>query len=448
MAERKNHYLVETARTLLLHHKVPQRFWGDVILATCYLINHMSSSVLHDQIPHSVLLLNQPLFWIPSRVFGCICFVRILTLGQNKLSAKAIKCVFLGYSPLQRGYLYYSPDTNRYFISVDVTFFEDSSSFAARPSVPNVLSIPLVLPSPDFPTPPINVMTRPLQVYTCRSRPRPRPSTGPRVDSSLMLQSSPALVPQSSDDLPIVIRKGIHFTSNPHLVYKFLSFHRLSLPYSVFASTLSSVSTPKSTSEALSHLDWKQAMAEEMNALYSNGTWELVALPPSKSLVGCRWVYIVKMGPDGKIDRLKARLVAKGYTQQYGSDYYDTFSPVAKIASVRLLLSMVAMRSWPLVQLDIKNVFLHSHLGEDVYMEQPLGFVAQGESGLVCKLRRSLYGLKQSSRAWFSWFSSVVQEFGMIRSAANHSVFYHHSSTGQCIYLIVYVDDIVITGND
>ena len=121
---------------------------------------------------------------------------------------------------------------------------------------------------------------------------------------------------------------------------------------------------------------------------------------------------------------------------------------MAKIASVRLLLSMAPMRSWPIFQLDIKNVFLHGDLAKEVYMEQPSGFIAQGESDLICKLRHSLYDLKQSPRAWFSRFSSVVQEFGMIRSAADHSVFYHHSSTGQCIYLIVYVDDIIITGSD
>ena len=109
--------------------------------------------------------------------------------------------------------------------------------------------------------------------------------------------------------------------------------------------------------------------AEEMDALYSNGTWEFVALPPGKSPVGCRWVYTVKVGLDGKIDQLKAHLVAKGYTRQYGSNYYDTFSPVAKIASIRLLLSMTAMRSWPLFQLDIKNVFLHGDLTKEVYME-------------------------------------------------------------------------------
>ena len=179
----------------------------------------------------------------------------------------------------------YAPDTNRYFISTDVTFFENSPfSSVVRPSAPDVLSIPLVLPSPEFPSPPPNVVTRSLQVYTRR----PRPLTRPRVDSSLMPQSSPAPVPQPSDDLPIAIRKGTRSTSNPHPVYNFLSFHRLSLPYFAFVSTLSSVSTPKSTSEALSHPGWKQAMAEEMDALYSNDTWEFVALPPGKSSVGCR----------------------------------------------------------------------------------------------------------------------------------------------------------------
>ena len=129
------------------------------------------------------------------------------------------------------------------------------------------------------------------------------------------------------------------------------------------------------------------------------------------------------------MDHLKARLVAKGYTQIYVSDYYDTFSHVAKMAFVRLLLPMAAMRSWPLYQLDIKNVFLHDDLPEEVYVEQPPGFVAQEKSSFVCRLHRSL---KQSLRAWFGHFSSMVQRFGMTRSTPDHSVFYHHKSTRQC----------------
>ena len=161
-------------------------------------------------------------------------------------------------------------------------------------------------------------------------------------------------------------------------------------------------------------------MVDEMTALHSTGIWDLVVLPFGKSPVGCRWVYTVKVGPDGHGDRLKTRLVAKGYTQVYGTDYGDTFSPVAKIASVCLLLSLAAMCSWPLNQLDIKNVFLHGDHVEKVYMEQPPSFVAQGMSGLVCRLRRSLYGLKQSPQAWFGHFSSIVQEFGMFRSTIDH----------------------------
>ena len=122
---------------------------------------------------------------------------------------------------------------------------------------------------------------------------------------------------------------------------------------------------------------------------------------------------------------------------------------MAKVAYSHLFISMVVVRYWPLHQLDIKNAFLHGDLEEEVYMEQPPGFVAQGESScLVCRLLRSLYGLEQSPRAWFGKFSIVIHEFGMTRSGSDHSVFYRHSAPGRCIYLVVYVDDIVITGND
>ncbi|RVW45260.1 Retrovirus-related Pol polyprotein from transposon TNT 1-94 [Vitis vinifera] len=376
-SERKNRHLVETARTLLLHSHVPFRFWGDAVLTACYLINRMPSSVLHDQIPHSLLFPDQPLYFLPPRVFGCTCFVHILTPGQDKLSAKAMKCLFLGYSRLQKGYRCYSLETHRYFISADVTFFEDSPFFSTTSeSLPVSEVLPISIVSPPEAMPP-----RPLQVYHRR----------PRIVAPLPFPEAP------TDSLPIL---------------------RLHLPRLCLLLMTYPLLFGKSTHEALSHPGWRQAMVDEMAALHSNGTWDLVVLPPGKSTVGCRWVYAVKVGPDGQI------------------------------ASVRLLLSMAAMCSWPLYQLEIKNAFLHGDLAEEVYMEQPPGFVAQGESGLVCRLRRSLYGLKQSPRAWFSRFSSVVQEFGMLRNTADHSVFYHHNSLGQCIYLVVYVDDIVITGSD
>ncbi|KAM7465888.1 hypothetical protein LguiB_013450 [Lonicera macranthoides] len=184
-----------------------------------------------------------------------------------------------------------------------------------------------------------------------------------------------------------------------------------------------------------------------MDALDTNGTWDLVTLPAGKQAIGCKWVFTVKINPDGSVARLKARLVAKGYAQTYGVDYSDTFSPVAKLTSVRLFISLAATHHWPLHQLDIKNAFLHGDLQEEVYMEQPPGFVAQGEYGKVCHLRKSLYGFKQSPRAWFGKFSQAIETFGMAKSKSDHSVFYKQSEAG-IILLVVYVDDIVITGSD
>ena len=163
-----------------------------------------------------------------------------------------------------------------------------------------------------------------------------------------MASSSTTLVLPSLSNLPIAVCKGTRFSRNPHPIYNFLSYHHLSSPYSAFISTLSYVSLPKTVHEALSHSGWKQAMVEAITALHSTSTWDLVTLPVGKSPIGCRWVYIVKIGPNGGVDRLKARLVAKGFTQIHCSNYYDTFSPVAKMTSICLLLSMTAMSSWSL----------------------------------------------------------------------------------------------------
>ena len=183
-----------------------------------------------------------------------------------------------------------------------------------------------------------------------------------------------------------------------------------------------------------------------MSALSENPTWSLVTRTPRKTTVGCRWVYTVKYLPDGSIERLKASLVAKGY-RTYGVDYAETFSPVAKISSVRILISLAANLDWPLFQLDVKNAFLNGNLKEEAYMEQSPGFVAQAESGKVCRLHKAIYSLKQSPRAWFGKFSEVVLKFGLRHCHSDHSMFSHTSDKGK-ILLIVYVKNIIITGND
>ena len=141
---------------------------------------------------------------------------------------------------------------------------------------------------------------------------------GPHASVPSPSVSTPAPDPPASPYLPIVIRKGNRSTRNPYPIYNFLSYHRLSPTHCAFVSALSSVSIPKTIQEALSHPGWRQAIFDEMSALESNHTWELVPLPSGKSVVGCRWIFNVKVGPDGQVDRLKARLVAKRYTQVHG----------------------------------------------------------------------------------------------------------------------------------
>ena len=228
----------------------------------------------------------------------------------------------------------------------------------------------------------------------------------------------------------------------------FIQFPHFALITSCFLShvrllLLWTISLPNTFQEALCHPSCRSAMIEEMDALNRNSTW----IPTGKKVIGCRWVFVVKVNRDGLVARLKARIVAAGYAQTYGVDYSDTFSPVAKMTYVQLFISLAATHNWDLHQLDIKNVFLHGDLQEEVYMEQPPGFVAQGEIRKVCRLWKSLYGLKQSPHAWFGKFSQAIEKFGLQKSKSDHYVFYRNSSSG-IILLVVYVNDIIITGSD
>ena len=228
----------------------------------------------------------------------------------------------------------------------------------------------------------------------------------------------------------------------------YVSNRRLSESNKSFVNQLSTVSIPNSVQEALTDPMWKAAMNEEMKSLQKNETWELVDRPPGKKPIGCWWVYTLKHKADGTIEHFKERLMAKGYTQTYGIDYTDTFSPVAKINTVRVLLSLAANLDWPLQQFDVKNAFLHDKSSEEVYMDLPTGcMIPEVNCQKVCKLKKSLYGLKQSPRAWFGRFTKSVRSFGYHQSNLDHTLFLKKQH-GKITALIVYVDDMVVTGND
>ncbi|RVW51817.1 Retrovirus-related Pol polyprotein from transposon TNT 1-94 [Vitis vinifera] len=461
VAERKNKHLLETAHTLMFQMKVPKQFWADAVSTACFLINRMPTVVLKGDIPYKVIHPQKSLFPLAPRVFGCTCYVRDTRPFVTKLDPKALQCVFLGYSRLQKGYRCFSPDLNKYLVSTDVVFSEDTSFFSSpissaseedeewlvyqvinsRPTVGQSSVVDsdasLAHSGPVVNIPPAPAKPPIVQVYSRRP---------------VTTDTCPAPAPSSSDpssdlDLPISLRKGKRHCKSIYSIANFVSYDHLSSSSSVLVASIDSISVPKTVTEALNHPGWKNAMLEEICALEDNHTWKLVDLPQGKKVVGCKWVFAVKVNPDGSVARLKARLVARGYAQTYGVDYSYTFSPVAKLNSVQLFISIAASQHWMIRQLDIKNAFLHGDLEEEVYLEQPPGFVAQGEYGKVCRLKKALYGLKQSPRAWFGKFSKEIQAFGMNKSEKDHSVFYKKSAAG-IILLVVYVDDIVITGND
>ncbi|KAE9596295.1 putative RNA-directed DNA polymerase [Lupinus albus] len=205
------------------------------------------------------------------------------------------------------------------------------------------------------------------------------------------------------------------------------------------------LSEPSSYQEAVLDPLWQQAMNDELSALHKTGTWTMVSLPPDKRAIGSRWVFKIKIKSDGSIERYKARLVAKGYAQQYGMDYEETFAPVAKMTTIRTLIAIASVRQWHISQIDVKNAFLNGDLHEEIYMVPPPG--VSHNPGEVCKLQKSLYGLKQAPRAWFEKFSIVITSLGFSSSPHDSALFVRNSHHG-CIIISLYVDDMIITGDD
>lgn len=225
----------------------------------------------------------------------------------------------------------------------------------------------------------------------------------------------------------------------------FCSLAHLPMDHQVYLSKIGEEQIPKTYEEACEKEVWVRAMEEEMKSMEKNNTWKMTKLPIGKKPVGYRWVYTIKYTSTGDIERYKARLVAKGYTQVYGEDYTETFAPVAKLHSIRILLSIAINLDWELWQMDVKNAFLQGDLEEEVYMVPPQGHCE--DASLVCKLRKAIYGLKQSPRAWYHRLSNCLLEKEFTRSEADHTLFTKQGKKGM-IATLIYVDDLIITGND
>jgi len=207
---------------------------------------------------------------------------------------------------------------------------------------------------------------------------------------------------------------------------------------------------PTSFEEAMRSTEaskWQEAMEDELKSMSTNNVWDLEEIPKVAKTVGGKWVYKVKRDSKGNIERYKARLVAKDFTQREGIDYNETFSPVSSKDSVRIIMALVAHFDLELHQMGVKATFLNGDLEERVYMAQPKGFVVTGKERMGCRLKKSIYGLKQASRQWYLKFDKTIRKFGFKENVEDNCV-YAKFKNGKYIFLVLYVDDILLASSD
>ncbi|KAJ0483933.1 putative RNA-directed DNA polymerase [Helianthus annuus] len=466
-----------------------------------YLVEDMTpSSVLLGRSPYEIVFGYKPSL-NHLRNFGCLCFSTILN-NHDKFGTRAEKCVFLGYSNEKKGYKLWSLDHKIVFYSRDVKFYETIYPFKSSSLHKNVqthtslnhlnffdlenrihkddLNAPndeekviegsSVHDDGNSSSPPVNTDcdtdnlvnsdttsadTMPSETISANNGGRTDEtheteyemrSTSPKGQSESVNEYSGVRRTLRKSNLPRNLSDYVVEGKVKYGVERVVNYSLLSPENFCFISNLDKTIEPKSFKEAVKDPNWVQAMNDEMEALNRNGTWVLTDLPQGRKPIGCKWIYKVKYKSNGQIDRYKARLVAKGYSQREGIDFDETFSPVVKMVTVRCIINLAINNGWSLYQLDVNNAFLYGNLSEDVYMSLPEGYFSQNETK-VCKLVKSLYGLKQAPRNWNEKLTSTLLEIGFVQSISDYSLFVKNDSN-VFIALLVYVDDIVITGNN
>ncbi|GKB41218.1 polyprotein [Tanacetum coccineum] len=366
VTECKNRHLLEVAHALLFQMTVPKPFWANAVSMAYFLIKCMPSVVLGGNYPYSVLFETKPLFPIDPKIFGSTCFARDTQPNITKLDPKS--------------HVTFHEDLP-YFLVTTYHHQEENDDLLVYVSPTHV---PTTKQSAKPDDAPINV---PSDSPGESDSPPASPAQYSDSDAPSDFDSPPTS-PVPELDLLIAIRKGKRTCT--YLISSFVSYDRLSPSSRAFVANLDSISVLKNVGEALAHSGWYAAMIEEMNAL------------------------------DHNIARLKACSVAKGYAQTYGIDYSETFSPVAMIYSIWLFISLASTYDWALHQLDVKNAFLHGDLQEEVYMEQPLGFVAQGESRRVCCILLVVYVddivIMSSNKAGIKKLKTFIGDAGQIEA--------------------------------
>lgn len=431
IAERKNRHLAEICRSMLHEKNVPGHFWAEAMNTAAYVINTLPQQRLGFLPPYEKLLGKKPSVSY-FRVFGCVCYVFIPDHLRNKMEKKAVRCIFVGYDNQRKGWRCCDPVTGKIHTSRNVVFDEASSFWSSNKEVsPESNDYKDLQDSSQ-----VQLKSNEVEDINGDDAIEEGNEQSPWQTGFYQQSRRYQQLNQEGeqDEIPIMPRRSTRT--------------RKQNPKYANAAIIEEVDDEEPTSyvEASKNKEWLKAMQEEIVALEQNQTWELVSKLRDVKPISCKWVYKIKHRTDGSIERHKARLVARGFSQQYGLDYDETFSPVAKLITVRVLLALAANKSWNLWQLDVKNAFLHGELDKEIYMAQPMGFESKDHPNYVCKLRKAIYGLKQSPRAWYGKIAEFLTHNGYLVTSADSSLFIK-AKGGKLAIVLVYVDDLIITGN-
>ena len=375
--ERKMRHVVEIELTLLYTTVLPSKFWSYAFTTTITLINCMPSPLLNYSSPFS-LLYKHPPDYFHFKVFDCLCYPHLRHLNSNKFQPQSIPCIFLGYATFHKGYFCLNPTTGKVYISRHAVFAETTFPFQALTSPSHQSSH---FPVTPFPFPPSHVLF-PSTTSSPPAIPSEPVPTSP-LPSSLSLP--PLIQVPFVDTAAEISTASFQDSTGPIPSHPMITRSKSGIcKKKTYLTSL--IAEPHTVKQALQDPNWKLAMEQEYQALLKNQTWSLVPPPSNAKIIGCKWVFKLKHKLDGNIDRYKARLVAQGFHQTYGIDFFETFSPVVKPCTIRLVISIVVSSNRPIKQLDVHNAFLNGDLQEQVFMMQPPGFEDSSFPTHVCRL--------------------------------------------------------------